>query len=301
MPLSQVTQQINDVVQAARAEAPEPTVETMRDGWASLIEMVGTTATTCAVAPVSVGGLDSLLFTPPERDDGLLVWFHGGGWVVGSPSTAVNEVDRLAVAARCTVVSVGYRLAPEHPFPAPQHDGIAAARWCIEHAASLGASPTAVAVGGDSAGGNLAAVAALSVPGLCAQVLVYPACDATPEGRAGDVHTEGYLLDAASMAFFFSCAVGDADVTDPVISPMRAPREVLALSPPAYIVTAEYDPISIDGQRYAALLRDAGVHVETAHFHEEMHGFFSMPELIDDARIAIAGASGFLTARFARE
>jgi acetyl esterase len=297
MALDPVTAQINDLVQAVRKDAPPLTVPAVREGWAQLIAQVGTVETQCKVESIDVGGLEAMSFTPPSCDDGLVVWFHGGGWVVGSPSTAVNEVDRLAVAARCRAVSVDYRLAPEHPFPASQLDGIAAATWCLGHATELDADSRCVAVGGDSAGGNLAAVAAQRVAGLCAQVLVYPGCDLRAERRAHFEHAQGYLLDADSIDFFFA-QVGTADLSDPLVSPIFADASTLAASPPALVITAEYDPLRAEVGEYAGKLRNAGVAVDELHFDRQMHGFFSMPEVLEDARIAIERAASFLTAQF---
>ncbi|HUD69893.1 MAG TPA: alpha/beta hydrolase [Acidimicrobiales bacterium] len=298
MALDPVTAQINDLVQAVRKDAPPPTVAAMREAWAQLIAQVGTAEMQCKVESINVGDLTALTFTPPSCDDGLVVWFHGGGWVVGSPSTAVNEVDRLAVAARCRILSVDYRLAPEHPFPTSQLDGVASAAWCLEHAGDFDADQRCVAVGGDSAGGNLAAVAAQRVPGLCAQVLVYPGCDLSAERQSHFEHTEGYLLDGDSIDFFFQ-QVGTADRSDPLVSPMFADQATLAASPPALVITAEYDPLRVECAEYAAKLRDTGVNVDELHFDRQMHGFFSMPEVLEDARIAIERAASFLDDRFA--
>jgi acetyl esterase len=298
MALDPVTAQINDLVQAVRKDAPPLTVSAVREGWAQLMAQVGTTEMQCKVESTTVGDLPALTFTPPSSDDGLVVWFHGGGWVIGSPSITANEVDRLAVASRSRVISVDYRLAPEHPFPASQLDGVASAAWCLEHAAGLDADRRCVAVGGDSAGGNLAAVAAQRVPGLAAQVLVYPGCDLTAERRASFEHKEGYLLDAESIEFFFE-QVGPANLRDPLISPMFADEATLAAAPPALVITDEYDPLTVECHEYAAKLRAAGVDVDEVHFDHQMHGFFSMPEVLEDARLAIERAASFLTDRFA--
>jgi acetyl esterase len=297
MALDPVTAQINELVQAARKDAPQLTVAGVREGWALLMSQVGTTEMQCKVESITVGDLSALSFTPPSCDDGLVVWYHGGGWVIGSPSITANEVDRLAVAARCRIISVDYRLAPEHAFPASQLDGVASAEWCLEHAASLDADARCIAVGGDSAGGNLAAVAAQRVPGLCAQVLVYPGCDLTAERRARFEHKEGYLLDAEGIEFFFE-QVGTADLRDPLVSPMFADRGTLAASPLALVVTAEYDPLTVECREYAGKLREAGVAVDQVHFDRQMHGFFSMPEVLEDARLAIGRAATFLTEQF---
>ncbi|HEV3212817.1 MAG TPA: alpha/beta hydrolase [Acidimicrobiales bacterium] len=298
MPLDPVTAQINDLIVGLREGAPAPTVETMRAGYVQLIEQIGTTTTTCKVEPIDVDGLPSLSFTPPECEDGLLVWFHGGGWVISDPEHAINEVDRLAVAARCRAISVGYRLAPEHPFPQPQLDAVVAANWCVANAASLGADPRRVAVGGDSAGGNLAAVAAQRVDGLCAQLLVYPGCDLREATRQTQPYPEGYILDRGAIDFFLSCALGDADPADPMISPQVAMTEILTEAPPALVITAEYDPLRDDGRTYAATLRAAGVHVETREYDRQTHLFFSMPEALEDARDAIEVAGAFLASQF---
>jgi len=298
VPLNPVTAQINDQVQAFRETAPPPTVEALRTGYAQFIEQVGTTTTACKVEPIDVEGMPSLSFTPPECGDGLLVWFHGGGWVISAPEHAVNEVDRLAVAAKCRAISVGYHLAPEHPFPEPQLDAVVAGMWCVANAKDLGADPRKVAVGGDSAGGNLAAVAAQRVDDLCAQVLVYPGTDLRQTTIDAQPYPEGYFLDRASIEFFLHCAIGDADVDDAIISPQLASRDILASVPAALVITAEYDPLRDDGRAYAEALRGAGVHVETLQFDEQMHGFFSMPEALDDARAAIEAAGAFLAARF---
>jgi acetyl esterase len=298
VPLNEVTAQINSLVVGLREGAPPLAVDTMRAGYAQFIEQIGTSETTCKVEPIDVDGIASLSFTPPDCGDGLLVWYHGGGWVISSPDDAINEVDRLAVAAKCRAISVGYGLAPEHPFPRPQLDAVVAANWCVAHAKELGAHPGKVAVGGDSAGGNLAAVAAQRVDGLCAQVLVYPGCDLRAETRAAQPYAEGYILDRESIDFFMSCAAGDADLGDPMVSPQLAMTEILAAAPPALVITAEYDPLRDDGRTYAETLRAAGVHVETQHYDEQVHLFFSMPEALEDARHAIETAGAFLAARF---
>jgi acetyl esterase len=296
MPLNEQTAAINEMVVASRADAPPPTPATIREGYATLIGLVGKKEFSSKVEPIDVGGLDSLLFTPPECDDGLLVWFHGGGWVINSPELSSSEADRLAVAGRCRVLNVGYGLAPEHPMPGPQLDAIAAATWAIEHAAELGANPAKVAVGGDSAGGNLAAVAAQRVPGLRAQVLVYPGVDNRAQDRYD--HDEGYMLDGATMRFFISTAAGDFDVNDPLVSPLLADREVLAATPPALVLTAEYDPLLDQSRKYSAALTHAGVAVTDVHFDDETHLFFSLTEVLDGARRAIEATGSFLREQF---
>ncbi len=300
MALNAQTEALNAAMQAARATAPPPTPESVREAYERLISLTAAPAPASRVEEVDVAGCPSLLVTPPEVDDGLLVWFHGGGFVLNSPQLSLTEVDRLAVAARCRCVSVGYRLSPEHPLPAAQHDAIAAATEAIDRAPALGADPRKVAVGGDSAGGNLAAVAAQRVAGLCAQLLVYPAVDLRDVPLEDRPHAEGYALDAATMDFFTSQALrGGVDPADPLVSPLLASPAVLAATPPALVVTCEYDPIRDDGRRYAAALRAAGVRVEELRYDDEMHLFFSLPEILDGAKRAIAEAGEFLATAFA--
>jgi acetyl esterase len=299
VPLDPVTARINELVLAARETAPPPSVETMRTGWAQLIAATTRTARECAIETIDVGGLSAQLYTPPVDDGGLLVWFHGGGWVIGGATVMVDEVDRLCAQAHCKGISVEYRLAPEHPFPASQLDAVAATTWCVAHAHELGVDPSTIAVGGDSAGGNLAAVAAQRVAGLAAQVLVYPGCNLTEASRKSMRHTEGYLLDGDAIDFFMECATDGSDLADSLLSPQLATDDVLASVPPVLIITAEYDPLRDEGARYAATLREAGVSVQEAHFDAQMHGFFNMPEAIEDARVAIGVAAAFLASRFA--
>ncbi len=295
MALHAETKQLNDALLAARAAAPPPTPERLREGYALLMGAVATTPVS-KVEEVDAGGLRALLFTPPEAGDGLCVWFHGGGFVISSPELATAEVDRLAVVARSRVLSVEYRLAPEHPLPAAQHDALAATRWALERAGTLGADGRRVAVGGDSAGGNLAAVAGQRVAGLRAQVLVYPAADL--RGDRPLPHDEGYALDAATMAAFVDAAAsGGVYLADPLVSPLLAPVELLAASPPTLLVTAEYDPGRDDARAYGEALRAAGVEVTALHFDDQMHLFFSLPQLLEGARTAIDAAGAFLVER----
>jgi len=297
MALNPVAAEISGLVVAGRAASTDHSVEAFRAGYVQLFSYLLPTETTCTVAATEVAGLPALAFTPPEADGGLLVWFHGGGWVLGSSALTLSEMDLLCAQARCRGLSVDYRLAPERPFPSPQRDAIAAAGWCVEHAADLGADPRAVAVGGDSAGGNLAAVAAQRVEGLAAQLLVYPGCDNSRDYHAAP-HAEGYLLDGFMMDWFLSHAAGGHDLSDPLVSPALAARPVLAGVPPALVITAEFDLLRDVGRDYVDSLRAAGVHVEHAHFEEETHLFFSMPSALEGARVAIALAASFLRSRF---
>jgi acetyl esterase len=235
----------------------------------------------------------------------VLVYFHGGGWVIGNLDTHDGTCRQLANAAGCMVVAVDYRLAPEHPFPAAPEDAYAVTRWVAANAAALGADPGRVAVGGDSAGGNLSAVVSLMArdrggPSLAHQLLIYPATDAPGDARASyRDNAEGYFLTAAGMHWFWNhYHRGDVGVRDPYACPIRA-RD-LANLPPALVITAEYDPLRDEGEEYAARLRDAGVPVTLSRYDGMIHGFFGMAGLLDRARDAVAEAVAALRTAFAR-
>lgn len=231
--------------------------------------------------------------TPAPRP--LIVYFHGGGFVICSIDTHDGTCRRLANATGATVVSVEYRLAPEHPFPAPADDCYAAAVWAHEHAAELGGDAARLVVAGDSAGGNLAAVTALrardeGAPPITCQILVYPVIDAACNSPSFATNGEGLFLEASTMRWFWQQYLGTGgDGRHQYASPCRA-RDLSGL-PPAVIVTAEYDPLRDEGEAYAERLRAWGVET-TAHRYEGMiHGFWSMPMLFpeaDEAMTAIA-------------
>jgi acetyl esterase/lipase len=183
----------------------------------------------------------------------VLVYYHGGGWVLGNLDSLDSAVRALAVAANCIVVSVDYRLAPEHRFPAAVHDSVSAARWVHAHAAEFGADPHRIAVGGDSAGGNLAAVVALTLrdsggPTLAGQLLVYPATRLRcPRGGSLVTNGEGYFLRTTDIDWFENHYLGDSgDASDPRASPLLA-QDVSRL-PPALVITAEFDPLCDQGE-----------------------------------------------------
>jgi acetyl esterase len=237
-----------------------------------------------------------------------IVFFHGGGWVIGDLDSHDASCQLLAAVSGCVVVAVDYRLAPEHPFPAAVEDAEAAYRWVHRHGAELGAAAGQVAVFGDSAGGNLAAVVALrfrggqegddDVPGPVAQGLVYPATDGRLDSPSVHALGEGFFLTAASMHYFFDSYVPDgADRLHPDVSPLTA-ADHSGLAP-ALVVTAGFDPLRDDGQRYAAVLRDAGVEVEERCYDDQVHGFFGMGVLPDSLALAteVCDAMGCMVRR----
>ena len=233
----------------------------------------------------------------------VLVYFHGGGWVIGNLDTHDGICRSLANRVGCLVVSVDYRLAPEHPFPAAPEDCYAATRWLAEHAGSLGGDKGRIAVGGDSAGGNLAAVGALMArdrggPKLAFQLLVYPVTDADFETRSYRENAEGYFLTRADMVWFWNhYAPRQEDRRNPYAAPLRAAS--LRGLPPALVITAEFDPLCDDGNAYAARLREDGVPVRLSRQDGLIHGFFQMGAVIDRGRASVDEAARALKDAFA--
>jgi acetyl esterase len=229
----------------------------------------------------------------PQSDTPLpvVVYFHGGGFVIGDIHTHDATCQRLAAGVPAVVVSVDYRLAPEHVFPAAVDDCEAATQWVSAHAADLGADPARLAVAGDSAGGNLAAVVARRArdaggPPIVFQLLVYPCTDLT---RSLPSHTEngtGYLLDNDAMDWFMAHYVGDDDLEHADASPLAVAD--LAGLPPALVVTAEFDPLRDEGEAYADRLRAAGVKVVSSRYDGMIHGFYGLDALFDSSKKATA-------------
>jgi len=244
-------------------------------------------------------------FYRPRHDEflPLLVYFHGGGWVIGSLETHDNVCRDLAVKTCCAVLSIDYRLAPEHPFPAAAEDCYAATVWAHDNAARLGIDAARIAVGGDSAGGNLAAVVALmardrKAPPLRFQLLVYPVTCGRMDTPSYRENAEGYLLTSAAMAWFWAHYVpAAAGREECYAAPLRA-SDLRGL-PPALVLTAEYDPLRDEGEAYAKRLAEAGVPAEVRRYEGQIHGFFGMSALIDRAREAFDEAAATLRAALA--
>jgi acetyl esterase len=248
------------------------------------------------------GELPLRLYRPArERPLPALLYFFGGGWVLGTIDTADGVCRSLANSSGALVVVAGYRLAPEHRFPAAIDDCYAAVRWVAEHADEIGADPARLAVGGDSAGGNLAAGVALRAradgQALAGQLLVYPNTDQLaddPSMRAAD---DPFLFNRHSVAWYRQHYLTDpGDAASPLASPLRA--ESLAGLPPALVITAEYDPLRDQGEAYARRLADEGVQVELSRYPGMAHGFFTMAGTVDASRAAIAQAASTLRAWF---
>jgi acetyl esterase len=255
------------------------------------------------LVPGPGGDLPIRIYRPDgEPPFPLLVYFHGGGWVIGSIETHDPNARSITNAAGCTVVSVEYRLAPEHKFPAGAEDAYAATRWAADNAAALGGDAARLAVGGDSAGGNLAAVVALMArdrggPPLAFQLLIYPVIDYDFETPSYRENGDDYQLTRADMAYYWRHYLADeAAARDPYAAPLRAPD--LRGLPPALVITAEYDPLRDEGEAYAARLREAGVPTVCTRYPGMIHGFFGMPRVLDQARVAIAEAGSALRGAF---
>jgi acetyl esterase len=272
------------------------------------------------VAPGPAGPVPIRVYTPPATDPGVLVYFHGGGWVRNSVATVHGVCATLAREAACVVVSVEYRRAPEHPFPAALEDAWAVTEWLARHPDAVGApagalaqAPAAagaragfarprcrLAVGGDSAGGNLAAVCARRARDtgilLGLQLLVYPVCDADLETPSYRAFADGYWLTRDGMRWFWEKYVPEGDHFHPDASPLRAAN--LTGLAPALVLTAEYDVLRDEGEAYARRLGDAGVPVALSRYDGLIHGFFRMPGVLDRARNALAEAAVALRTAF---
>lgn len=255
--------------------------------------------------PTPDGDVPSRVYRPgPAVPLPALVFFHGGGWVIGSLDTHDVTVRSVANRAGCVVVSVDYRLAPEHRFPAAVDDAYAVTDWVVQHADELGVDAERVAVGGDSAGGNLTAVVSQLArdrerPSLVFQLMIYPVTDYEFESASMLENATGYFLERDAMRWFFGQYLDDeADGADPRVSPLRADH--LVGLPPAMIVTAEFDPLRDQGEAYAKRLADAGVQVDLRRYDGVFHGFFGMQALLDPAKDALDDVSAALREAFQR-
>jgi acetyl esterase len=252
--------------------------------------------------PGPAGDIPVRIYTPAgDGPRGVLVYFHGGGWVIGDLETVDRPCRTFANAADVVVVSVDYRLAPEHVHPAAFDDCWAATTWVAEHAAELGADPDRLAVGGDSAGGHLAAAVSLAArdrggPAIAFQMLLYPVVDFDWTSPSINDNGEGYLLGRATMQWFWAHYLGAQDPgNDPIAFPLRA--EDLSGLPPAFVGTAEFDPLRDEGEAFARKLEAAGTTVTATRYDGMIHGFLwtlgatpSGTRMVDDAVAALRAA-----------
>jgi acetyl esterase len=246
------------------------------------------------------------IITPAGAPEGplpCLVYFHGGGWVLGDLDTLDTTCRAIANRAGVKVVSVHYRLSPEHKFPIPLDDCYGALTWVVDNADSLGIDPQRIAVAGDSAGGNLAAAVAIRArdeggPAIALQVLVYPVTNHSFDTESYRENGDGYLLTKDMMVWFWDHYLeNDADGQNPLASPLLA--EDLSGLPPALVITAEYDPLRDEGEAYAARLAEAGVPVQHTRYDGQIHAFFQMPAAIPAGNDAIDQVAAELRRVFA--
>jgi acetyl esterase len=249
------------------------------------------------VIPSQAGGMAARVYSPSPASRGLVVYYHGGGWVVGTLDGWDSPLRSLAVASGCDVVSVDYRLAPEHVFPAAADDAYDALAWAASASGLAAGRPIVVA--GDSAGGNLAAVSALRArdsggPHVALQVLVYPVADCDLDRRSyRECDGDELIVNRRDMVWFWDHYAADpASRSNPYASPLRAPS--LSGLPPVYLVTAEHDPLRDEGFAYADRLRAARVPVEHRHYGSQIHGFFTFTGVLDDADKAVAEAGSVI-------
>lgn len=250
--------------------------------------------------PADHGDLPARLYTPQGLAPGspMLVFYHGGGFVLGTRDSHDNTARFLAKQAGVRVLSVEYRLAPEHPFPAAQEDALTAFDFAHAKASDLGADPDRIAVGGDSAGGNLAAVTALVTtrrggPAPAFQLLLYPTTDGTTRRRSRELFADGFFLTDEHMDWFIDkYAPEGVDRSNPLLSPLLA--EDHSGLPPAFVVTAGFDPLRDEGEAYAAKLAEAGVPVGLSRQEDLIHGFVNFLGIGTRFREATAEAAGAL-------
>jgi len=242
------------------------------------------------IAVPGPGGAIPIRVFRPETEDtpGIVAYLHGGGWVMGTADSYDTPLRALANASGAVVAHVDYRMAPEHRFPAALDDSLAAIRWLAANAGELGGDPVRFALAGDSAGGNLAAVAARKLRGelpIRLQALIYPVTDAALNTPSYREFSADHGLSAASMRRFWNVYLDGADGGDPDASPLRATD--LAGVAPAYVLTAEEDVLRDEGETYAAALRQAGVPTQLVRWPGTIHGFFRWLAVAAAAREAI--------------
>ena len=241
------------------------------------------------IRDVSAGGVPSRLYRPnADKNLGLLVFYHGGGWVIGGLDSHDSVCRSLANRMGHAVLSVDYRLAPEHRYPAAVEDAMCSLRWAYENAAELGINPDRIAVGGDSAGGNLAAIVSQQRPvPIVFQMLIYPATDLTASFPSHVENAGGPVLTKQAMEWFTNHYIpSEADRKNPLASPHFAPDSLLQGAPPALIITAELDPLRDEGEEYGRRLIANGVTASVVRYNGMFHSFFQMHQLLDDANTA---------------
>lgn len=294
MPLHTQTQAFLDLL----AMRPEPPLEEMTPVGAREMVLryyIPSDFEIFSSRDVDAGGVPARLYLPSsEKNLGLCVFIHGGGWVFGTLDDYDDVCRRLAVNSGQAVLSVDYRMAPEFAFPIPLDDCIKATKWARDNAVALGCDPNRMVVCGDSAGGNLSTlVAQHSGVNFKMQLLVYPATDARCLTESYRKNSSGYLLTANAMKWFMDhyLSGGQGSANDPRVSPALASDEILAKMPPTMVITAEYDPLCDEGEQYAQKLNSLGVPATCTRYFGQIHGFLRYGKIISDGYLAIAQLS----------
>ncbi len=297
-------------VRSGRPGLGEMDVEQTREAFGSMTTGLGPGAR--ALARVvdrridgPAGDIPVRVYSPSAtpKAEPALVYYHGGGWVIGNPDTHDEVCRALAETAECVVVSVDYRLAPEHRFPAAVDDALAAFRWVRDHADELGIDARRIALGGDSAGGNLSAVVAQLTKGdaipPCFQMLVYPVVDLRCDSGSYDSFAEGFFLTRDAMHWFRDKYLdNEAQREDPRASPLLS-DDVSGVAP-AFIATAGFDPLRDEGRAYAEKLAAAGVVVSHRCYEGAIHGCLSLAGVLAPGRAMLDDCTGALRAAFSR-
>ena len=304
MPLDPQAQKVVDAMAALNLKpveqsTPDEARESMRTRTAALGPVEDVAAVSDHHVPVKGGEITVRVYSPAGHGPHpVLIFYHGGGWVIGDLYTHDGICRALVNAAGCAVASVDYRLAPEFKYPTPVEDSYAGLQWVVANAARLGLDPARLAVGGDSAGGNLAAVMALLArdrhgPRLMLQVLIYPVTNydfSTPSYRE---NATGYVLTTDAMRWFRRHDLAREDQRrEPSASPLL-PKSLADL-PPALVITAGCDPLRDEGEAYAKRLREAGVSVTLTQYPGMFHGFLRMTRILDQARAVLGETAGAL-------
>lgn len=301
MPLHPIVQSIMDRARAAGFNGyADFSVEAARAHYANTARAFGPGPDIHEVRDVSIpvegGAIAARLYRPVAEPAGLCVYFHGGGWTLGALDDFDALVRTMAERSGAAMLSVDYRLAPEFPFPTPVNDAIAAICYAQANRTALGGAGK-LAVGGDSAGGNLATVASLALRGeveIALQVLLYPAVDIDRTRPGFATYGSDFILKASDIEWFLSQYAPDVDPSDPRLAPLRTPD--LAGAPPAWIGVAEFDVLTEEGIDYAAALQAAGAPVTLQQYEGVMHGFARQYGIVDTADRAIWEAAAALKA-----
>lgn len=267
------------------------TAEQNRADLAQAIPLTGEPVAMHEVRDTEIADVPVRVYIPADSDEPLpcMVYFHGGGWVMGNPDLADTTVRMIAAEAGAIAISVDYRLAPEHPFPAAIDDATDVVTAILDGQSGLNINPEKVAIAGDSAGGNITAVTAQQLrnhhPALVHQVLIYPVADpAGMDTESYATYAKAHYLTARDMAYFVDQYAGDADRTDPKVSPLRNPD--LAGLAPATVIIAECDPLADEAHAYGRALCEAGNQVSTIQFAGQVHPFVYLGGVIEDANVA---------------